>query len=109
MSRRGEGKGERGREACLLLRSGRGEVSAAEREACVVGGCILGMRCVSPTSHASSGSRVALVTRCDEAQMLDEGDPFTAGHETPMLQLVVRVVIQLRVLFVDRFESDNVA
>ena len=109
MSRRGEGKGEREREACLLLRSGRGEVSAAEREACVVGGAVLGMRCVSPTSHASSGTRVALVTRGDEAQMLDEGDPFTAGHEAPMLKLIVRVVIQLRVLFVDRFESDHVA
>ena len=50
-----------------------------------------------------------MVTRGDEAQMLDEGDPFTAGHEAPMLKLIVRVVIQLRVLFVDRFESDNVA
>ena len=90
------------------LRPGGGERSR-ERGMRVGGGCILGMRCVSPTSHASSGTRVALVTRCNEAQMLDEGDPFTAGHEAPMLQLVVRVVIQLRVLFVDRFEGDNVA
>ena len=67
------------------------------------------MRCVSPTSHASSGTRVALVTRGDEAQMLDEGDPFAAGHEAPMLKLIVRVVIQLRVLFVDALESDYVA
>ena len=90
------------------LRPGGGERSR-ERGMRGRGGCILGMRCVSPTSHASSGSRVALVTRGDEAEMLDEGDPFTAGHETPMLQLVVRVVIQLRVLFVDALESDYVA
>ena len=50
-----------------------------------------------------------MVTRGDEAEMLDEGDPFAAGHEAPMLKLIVRVVIQLRVLFVDRFESDYVA
>ena len=89
------------------LRPGGGERS--RERGMRLGGAVLGMRCVSPTSHASSGTRVALVTRGDEAQMLDEGDPFTAGHEAPMLQLIVRVVIQLRVLFVDRFESDYVA
>ena len=50
-----------------------------------------------------------MVTRGDEAQMLDEGDPFAAGHEAPMLKLIVRVVIQLRVLFVDALEGDHVA